>query len=285
MIDHRERLKTREEPAEFQPRAEAYVKDKTAARSKTRPRYKKKEVIKDLGTKIEITKNKLVHKSQLQKPKALSSFPQGNEPDGTIPSCSHSSSHTLPKRGLLNIVGKASKCLSGTLDSDDEVGYNQIIQKLQQNQNSISKEITRSLSKKRIDNYNATTTTFLDADQKIIKDRLEYFQDNVNQSLSDIIGYLKAPNTIDQMLQNEGRTEDKDNADGKESGEVTVTEEIANGCQLKPKKAKSVKRKFTCHQILTKRWTKLIRPLKILQTHRYLLHISIPCMENSLLQN
>ncbi|KAG5874928.1 hypothetical protein JTB14_015754 [Gonioctena quinquepunctata] len=47
-----------------------------------------------------------------------------------------------------------------------------------------------------------------------------------------------------EMLQDEGLREVNDNADGKESGEVTVTEGSANGSHPKPPKAKSVKRKI-----------------------------------------
>ncbi|CAH1183961.1 unnamed protein product [Phaedon cochleariae] len=56
--------------------------------------------------------------------------------------------------------------------------------------------------------------------------------------------YLPIQTKDSEMSQDEGRTEDNDNTDGKESEEVTVTEEIANGSQLQPPKAKSAKRKI-----------------------------------------
>lgn len=85
--------KKREEPPEYKPRSKAFIKDKSALRTKTKPRFKKIIVSKDLGNKIKTSKNKTIHKSQLQKPKAFSSFPQENEPEENTPSCSRASSY------------------------------------------------------------------------------------------------------------------------------------------------------------------------------------------------
>ncbi|KAJ8936514.1 hypothetical protein NQ318_022601 [Aromia moschata] len=52
--------------------------------------------------------------------------------------------------------------------------------------------------------------------------------------------YLPTETKDSEML----RTEDNETADEKKSGEVTVTEDITNGSQLKPPKAKSIKRKI-----------------------------------------
>ncbi|CAH1967475.1 unnamed protein product [Acanthoscelides obtectus] len=86
------RNKTREDPSKFPQGSKAYVKDKTASGSKLKPRFTKTEVKKDLGTKVwTINKRKgLVHKSQIQKPKAFSSFPQDHESGNQEGSYSHS---------------------------------------------------------------------------------------------------------------------------------------------------------------------------------------------------
>lgn len=118
MIDRRERLRTihekiyntslilktkqnerqnekRDNPPEFRPGAKAFVKDKSALRSKTKPRYIKTNVVQDIGNKIITSKNKVIHKSQVQKPKAFCSSSQGNEVDlATAPYSNASSSRS-----------------------------------------------------------------------------------------------------------------------------------------------------------------------------------------------
>lgn len=107
------------------------------------------------------------------------------------------------KRGLFNIVGRASKWLFGTLDFEDEERYNQAIDKLQNNQKSTLDEMSLqiSLTKELIENFNSTIS-LLDANQKLIKNRLQYFEFNVNKTLNDISAYLRAHNTLDQIILN-----------------------------------------------------------------------------------
>ncbi|KAL1489001.1 hypothetical protein ABEB36_014780 [Hypothenemus hampei] len=94
------------------------------------------------------------------------------------------SMHKRVKRGLLNIVGKTSKWLFGTLDSADEGKYDKAIGSLQNNINhEMSLQI--SLTKQLINNYNDTITR-LDSNQKLIKIRLEDFQNQVNKTLDNI---------------------------------------------------------------------------------------------------
>lgn len=107
------------------------------------------------------------------------------------------------KRGLINVIGKASKWLFGTLDSEDEERYNEAINKLQNNQKSTMEEMSLqiSLTKQLIENVNATIS-LLDANQRLIKNRLQYFEFNVNKTLNDISAYLRAQNTLDQIILN-----------------------------------------------------------------------------------
>lgn len=80
----------RNDPPIFEPGSSAYVTDKSAKRNKIKPRKTKVTVLKDLGNKIETTTGKIIHKSQIQKPKVIS-VPQGNAPNTATPSCSYAS--------------------------------------------------------------------------------------------------------------------------------------------------------------------------------------------------
>nr|CAI5823027.1 unnamed protein product [Callosobruchus analis] len=91
------RNETREDPPTFQPGTSAFVKDKTAAWEKTKPRFIKTTVKADLGTKIRgmsKKRSKIAHKSQVRKPKAYCSISQeyaANETactSSSSPSCS-----------------------------------------------------------------------------------------------------------------------------------------------------------------------------------------------------
>lgn len=66
--------------------------------------------------------------------------------------------HNRSKRELLNIVGKASKWLFGTLDSEDAEKYDKAILTLRHNENSYRKELSMqmSLTKQLIESYNST---------------------------------------------------------------------------------------------------------------------------------
>lgn len=107
------------------------------------------------------------------------------------------------KRGLINVVGKASKWLFGTMDSEDANNLNKAIQILSSNQNSIKDQVQlqSSLTRELIDNYNATITT-LTNNQETIKDKLNAFQDVVHNSLDDISKYIKAQNVLQQIILN-----------------------------------------------------------------------------------
>nr|CAI5861720.1 unnamed protein product [Callosobruchus analis] len=91
------RNETREDPPTFQSGTSAFVKDKTAAWEKTKPRFIKTTVKADLGTKIRgmsKKRSKIAHKSQVRKPKAYCSISQeyaANETactSSSSPSCS-----------------------------------------------------------------------------------------------------------------------------------------------------------------------------------------------------
>lgn len=81
----------RENPPEYKPDSKIYVTDKTAKRSKDKPRRKPNIVHQDIGNKVISTKKKVIHKSQIQRPKKLfsSSQDKDNEPKEATPSCSY----------------------------------------------------------------------------------------------------------------------------------------------------------------------------------------------------
>lgn len=111
--------------------------------------------------------------------------------------------HKREKRGLLNIVGKAHKWLFGTLDSDDGEKFENAISVLQNNQDSLYHEISLrvSLTQELINNYNKTIT-LLSFNQHLITRRIEYFSYYINKTIDDISAYLRAQNTLDQIILN-----------------------------------------------------------------------------------
>ena len=108
-----------------------------------------------------------------------------------------------PKRGLINVGGKITKWLFGTLDSDDGKKYTKAINELHNNQNSHKREINLqiSLTKQLIDNYN-NTVTLLAKNQEHIKNHINIFESNLNQSAMDVTTVLKVQNTLLQIILN-----------------------------------------------------------------------------------
>ena len=108
-----------------------------------------------------------------------------------------------PKRGLINVGGKITKWLFGTLDSDDGEKYTKAINELHNNQNSHKREINLqiSLTKQLIDNYN-NTVTLLAKNQEHIKNHINIFESNLNQSAMDVTTVLKVQNTLLQIILN-----------------------------------------------------------------------------------
>jgi hypothetical protein len=111
--------------------------------------------------------------------------------------------HIRTKRGLIDFVGKTSKFLFGTLDSEDATNFEKAIDTLSRNQKSINEQMQMqiSLTQHLIDHYNHTITT-LNNNQKLIESRLNYFEHNLIKSFDDISSFLRAQNTLDQIILN-----------------------------------------------------------------------------------
>lgn len=111
--------------------------------------------------------------------------------------------HTRTKRGLINIIGKASKWLFGTLDSDDAEKYDKAIIELQHHENSYKKEIDlqASLTKQLIENYNGTIT-LLNKNQLLIKDHITTYERSLNTTIADLTIFLRTQNTLFQIILN-----------------------------------------------------------------------------------
>jgi hypothetical protein len=111
--------------------------------------------------------------------------------------------NTRNKRGLLDIIGKTSKFLFGTLDSDDGEKFNKAINTLLNNDKILSKqiELQTSLNSHLIDNYNNTIST-LNRNQLLMKTNLNNFQDKVNKVFEDVTAFTRARNIIEQILLN-----------------------------------------------------------------------------------
>lgn len=111
--------------------------------------------------------------------------------------------HNRSKRGLLNIGGKVSKWLFGTLDSDDGEKYENAINELRQNQNSYKKEMSLqiSLTKQLIENYNSTIT-LLNKNQLTIKNNIDAFEKSINKTITDLTIFIKVQNSLFQIILN-----------------------------------------------------------------------------------
>jgi hypothetical protein len=111
--------------------------------------------------------------------------------------------HIRTKRGLIDFVGKTSKFLFGTLDSEDATNFEKAIDTLSRNQKSINEQMQMqiSLTQHLIDHYNHTITT-LNNNKKLIELRLNYFEHNLIKSFDNISSFLRAQNTLDQIILN-----------------------------------------------------------------------------------
>ncbi|XP_060535895.1 uncharacterized protein LOC132707896 [Cylas formicarius] len=106
------------------------------------------------------------------------------------------------KRGLIN-VGKLSKWLFGTLDSEDGQKYDKIITELVRSKHSSDIQLKKqtSLIQQLIDNYN-DTITLLQKNQEAIKKHIDIFEYNSNKTITDITTFIKAQNTLKQIILN-----------------------------------------------------------------------------------
>lgn len=104
------------------------------------------------------------------------------------------------KRGLIDGVGKVSKWLFGTLDSEDESRYNQAIEILDKNQKNIVQELNlqKSLSKRLIENYNKTIISLSDNQEKLVRN-LKFFQINMGTTINNINEYLSLQSILTQI--------------------------------------------------------------------------------------
>lgn len=107
--------------------------------------------------------------------------------------------HRRNKRGLINIIGKTSKWLFGTLDSEDGEKYGRAISILSNNQNSLHKEISLqiSLTRQLINSYN-DSITLLNENQKMIRNKIQ----NLEKQIRNTAQYLNIQNTLHQIILN-----------------------------------------------------------------------------------
>jgi len=100
--------------------------------------------------------------------------------------------HSRAKRGLINVVGKASKWLFSTLDADDGERYEQAINELKLSQNSYKKELNLqiSLTKDLINNYNSTIS-ILSKNQNSLKVHVQILAKNLNKTINDFTVIIK----------------------------------------------------------------------------------------------
>lgn len=94
----RKRNEKRENPPTFSPGSKCYVKNKMAARSKTKAKHTKHTVRQNLDNKIITDKNKVIHKSQIKRPLNSTNIPSQDtqnedEVDPSQPSCSYTNTN------------------------------------------------------------------------------------------------------------------------------------------------------------------------------------------------
>ena len=107
------------------------------------------------------------------------------------------------KRGLLNIVGKTSKYLFGTLDSDDGRIYDDAIDILMKNQNSIKydSDVQMSLMQEMINNYNKTIT-ILSNNQNLIEAHLATLETDLGRMFDEINDFIQIQDVLTQIISN-----------------------------------------------------------------------------------
>lgn len=108
--------------------------------------------------------------------------------------------HIRRERGLINGIGKINKWLFGTLDSDDEIRYDNAIKILELNQKDLIHEVNlqTSLYKKLIGHYNKSITTLFQNQQNLDND-LSKFQAAVNNQIGDLSEYISFQGMIYQI--------------------------------------------------------------------------------------
>ncbi|KAH1028479.1 hypothetical protein HUJ05_001834 [Dendroctonus ponderosae] len=104
------------------------------------------------------------------------------------------------KRGLLNIVGQASKWLFGILDNEDGKKYNQAISKLQLDQKNLINHVNDqiSLSKHLIKNFNKTIT-ILDDNQRVLQKSVNLLTNTVDNKINNLQSYLTFQSVLSQI--------------------------------------------------------------------------------------
>lgn len=105
--------------------------------------------------------------------------------------------NTRTKRGLLNIVGKASKWAFGTLDSDDAKRYDNAISILESNQKEMHTDLENYLTiTKNFMNETILTFEKITRNQNEINTRLRTIEQNLNKYTL----FLRLQNILDNMI-------------------------------------------------------------------------------------
>lgn len=104
------------------------------------------------------------------------------------------------KRGLINGLGNIIKAISGNLDADDAMKYDQAISELTNNQKSIVSKLNEeiSLTNKIIDDYNQTLS-LIKMNQDTISYKLNEINSNLNRLIFNFTEYLKIKDVLDQI--------------------------------------------------------------------------------------
>lgn len=106
-------------------------------------------------------------------------------------------SNTRQKRGLLNVVGKASKWAFGTLDSEDAERYDNAIATLETNQKDIHTDLNNYLTiTKQFMNDTVITLENIISNQNDIYHRVKIVEQNLNKFTL----FIKIQNFLDVMI-------------------------------------------------------------------------------------
>lgn len=104
------------------------------------------------------------------------------------------------KRGIINGLGHVIKIISGNMDAEDAVHYDEAISELQNNQKLIVGNLNKqiSLTTDIIQNFNQTVS-LIKTNQEIVHSEINEIRTKLNKFMFDFTDYLRTRNVLDQI--------------------------------------------------------------------------------------
>lgn len=108
--------------------------------------------------------------------------------------------HHRARRGLINGMGSIIKAISGNLDAEDAIRYDNAIETLKLNQANIIQAANRhfSITTKVVENFN-NTISLLKHNQEVISGEITKVRSQLNTFIFDFNDYMQTRNILDQI--------------------------------------------------------------------------------------